>query len=207
MILTSLTTYPLGKPKRGIPLTVLVLALLLGLGFAPAWADDDDDDNGSRAATVLQARASLPSDGTSIVCILTSKRDVIILSVYTDNTPTVDGANTAFDWEAMTIAGSTFAGTSSGFGLPITGIGGNRQEMRDMLRLLEITIRDAVSFGPIPLQAKKEFVVTFDTENGLNDVELDVILGVIGAKKARLRCGEADSGNHDDDNDDDEGDD
>ena len=65
--------------------------------------------------------------------------------------------------------------------------------MRDMLRLLEKNIDRLVSFSPIPLQAKKEFVLTFSgPDDGGNDVELDMILGVIGAKKAKLKCEEAD---------------
>ncbi len=39
----------------------------------------------------------------------------------------------------------------------------------------------------------KEFLLTFSApDDGGNDVEFDMILGVIGAKKAKLECEEAD---------------
>ena len=177
--------------KRTTIFTIVAFPFLMAAPFVTTAAFADDDNNGSREATVLQARATLPISGAMVACTLTSRRDVLIPSFYTDNTPTTGGMK-GFTWDAISVAESNFNG---GRTLPLDlASGGNRSEMRDMLRMLEAFNNNSVSFAPIPLQAKKEFVVTFSTIDGQiqNDIELDVIVGVIGAKKAKLECEEGD---------------
>ena len=117
--------------KRTTIFTIVAFPFLMAAPFVTTAAFADDDNNGSREATVLQARATLPISGAMVACTLTSRRDVLIPSFYTDNTPTTGGMK-GFTWDAISVAESNFNG---GRTLPLNlASGGNRSRGKTYLQ-------------------------------------------------------------------------
>jgi len=152
----------------------------------------DIEVSGDSETMVLTARATLPADGTDVVCTLASRRDVIINTWFTDNTPTTSGS-TRFDLVSIKIAGSDYRAGTCSLANECTNIGGNRLEMRDMDRVLSSFKSNPPPVHgphtPIPLQAGKDFEFTLDASDETNIVLVDVILGIQSAGGvATLTC-------------------
>lgn len=119
-------------------------------------------------------RKTLPSDGTDVLVTITAATDTVIHAVWIDNTPSA-GTETDHELNSMTVGGSSF---KDGI-MPNSIAGSDAKETRDLLGILadDANGQDFI----IPLNSGQTVILNFDTENGADDVIIDVIIAGRGS--------------------------
>lgn len=170
--------------KKLNTLTVVVVTILVSGIFTLLPAQEAN----AQYAVVLSKTKTLPSDGTNVTFTLHAKSDLILYGILVDNTPTkTKGDCTVTEPEppvkceesnyrllAVTIGGSDFRPG----GKPIIFAQENAVAVREMMGS---SPGANFSDSEIPLAKGTKMVLTFDTDNGDNDVTLKVTVGFIGA--------------------------
>jgi hypothetical protein len=126
---------------------------------------------------VLSVTKTLPADGTDVPVTFEVNGDTIIFEILVDNHPTDEAELCDFQFLSMTIDGKEFRAANP----PPEGIANNdRLAIRPLLALF---VGNDVH---LPLAGGSELQILLDTENGVNDVAIEITVGFIGGQGATL---------------------
>jgi hypothetical protein len=145
---------------------------------------------GSPNVRVLSVTKTLPADGTDVPVTFSANGDALIFEILVDNYPTLeedlcevqdlDPPITCTESDHRLVSFTIDEKDFRAGQLP-EGIANNdRIEIRPLLGQI---------FGSdveLPLAGRSELVLTFDTDNGSNDVAIEVTVGFIGGQGASL---------------------